>query len=628
MTCTNFPSAGLVIGVTTHQVGEIIYLWSGVVWEAISVSIGTEDDVSVASEFLSLNAITTSSDDLPVGKMVTLKERVFGGGGEGISADIITKGASVGIDLPNGIDIIDLPNLTGKALRLRVRDEVDSVALGINGTLTDKAAITRAFELSKTVIIPSGHSCLLDGLDMINAGSTLKGEGTVIKSSTAFYGIGVKAKNCTIKNLVFEGEQTSGQPNSDIKMFEGADNTKVTGNTFKGNGYSAVIAQNDEDFPDGETPYTNPVSGVMILDNIFEAQDKGTKLWYVRPLTLTSISNITIANNIFRDTGFDAIRTRTSQKHVTIVNNQFIDIGDADWPDAQTRDAIDTAFDNTNLLIHSNQVFNAAFAGFDLKGAGTTKNNFSVIVTNNLIQGTRREGISFYGIDGDPANVGEIIIQGNILSDCNQADETVGDACILVSGSCRNMQIKDNQLSASFGRGINMSGGSPRYLSIIGNHITNCGDVGINLLDVKYCNISDNMIINDSDVGNPNSMEAGIRVVVAETPIYPRTGIMRNNIVANTTAANIQLGGSAEAIDQWIVYDNNVEIGTFAYTDNSRIKGAVKRTLHATSTPEASDGAFEVGDKVYFTSPVSAIGAVCTVAGVPGTWKTFGDINP
>ena len=35
MTCTNFPSAGLVIGVTTHQVGEIIYLWSGAVWEAI-----------------------------------------------------------------------------------------------------------------------------------------------------------------------------------------------------------------------------------------------------------------------------------------------------------------------------------------------------------------------------------------------------------------------------------------------------------------------------------------------------------------------------------------------------------------------------------------------------------------
>ena len=70
MTCTNFPSAGLVIGVTTHQVGEIIYLWSGVVWEAISVSIGTEDDLSVPYTFKTVASMQASTIVFPVGKKI------------------------------------------------------------------------------------------------------------------------------------------------------------------------------------------------------------------------------------------------------------------------------------------------------------------------------------------------------------------------------------------------------------------------------------------------------------------------------------------------------------------------------------------------------------------------------
>ena len=70
MTCTNFPSAGLVIGVTTHQVGEIIYLWSGVVWEAISVNIGTEDDVSVPYTFKTVALMQASTIVFPVGKKI------------------------------------------------------------------------------------------------------------------------------------------------------------------------------------------------------------------------------------------------------------------------------------------------------------------------------------------------------------------------------------------------------------------------------------------------------------------------------------------------------------------------------------------------------------------------------
>ena len=38
-------------------------------------------------------------------------------------------------------------------------------------------------------------------------------------------------------------------------------------------------------------------------------------------------------------------------------------------------------------------------------------------------------------------------------------------------------------------------------------------------------------------------------------------------------------------------------------------------------------GTWGVGDKIYFENPTSHIGAICTIAGTPGTWNTFGAIT-
>jgi hypothetical protein len=42
-----------------------------------------------------------------------------------------------------------------------------------------------------------------------------------------------------------------------------------------------------------------------------------------------------------------------------------------------------------------------------------------------------------------------------------------------------------------------------------------------------------------------------------------------------------------------------------------------------------TDGTWNVGDKVWNTSPApgGVVGWVCTTAGSPGTWKTFGTIQ-
>lgn len=64
--------------------------------------------------------------------------------------------------------------------------------------------------------------------------------------------------------------------------------------------------------------------------------------------------------------------------------------------------------------------------------------------------------------------------------------------------------------------------------------------------------------------------------------------------------------------------------GYISRKDGNRI---VVLELNAAPT---TDGNWQIGDRVEYTTPTAGghIGAVCTAAGTPGTWKTFGSITP
>ena len=51
------------------------------------------------------------------------------------------------------------------------------------------------------------------------------------------------------------------------------------------------------------------------------------------------------------------------------------------------------------------------------------------------------------------------------------------------------------------------------------------------------------------------------------------------------------------------------------------------REFYNAIVPTSAFVPYSVGDKFYFTSPSTYIGAVCTVAGQPGTWKQFGSLE-
>ena len=68
----------------------------------------------------------------------------------------------------------------------------------------------------------------------------------------------------------------------------------------------------------------------------------------------------------------------------------------------------------------------------------------------------------------------------------------------------------------------------------------------------------------------------------------------------------------------------NYQVNTY---DGVYINGDSNRAIYGSATPAA--GFHSVGDLLYYTAPAAAgnIGEVCTAAGSPGTWKTWGAIS-
>ena len=83
MSCTDFPSTGLIPNVTTHTVGNITYIWTGIAWESqVNVPAGELiNDLSQAYEFDTIDDAVNSGIAFPVGKVFHIKTPADDDGG-------------------------------------------------------------------------------------------------------------------------------------------------------------------------------------------------------------------------------------------------------------------------------------------------------------------------------------------------------------------------------------------------------------------------------------------------------------------------------------------------------------------------------------------------------------------
>jgi len=555
--------------------------------------------------------------------------------------DILGSGTIADVDFSTGL-VTATGTTDARTLANRFADVVNVLDFADQVTDTDDgtAAITAALALNRDVYIPDNVDWRIG--DVTVTGVRVYGGGTLRKKSTAAYALALAGDGAIIEGLRFRPQSASGQPNTDIKFLDGCTNPTVKGCVFYGGTYSAVTACNDT--TDAEFPYTDNVINATITGNTF--------IGYTRPVFLLCLNSFTITNNYFTQSDFDAIRIREVIGEGVITNNRFRDVGDPTWPDAQTRDAIDTAFSGSKLIISNNIALNCAFSGFDIKGIdriGDGYSSRSIIVANNYIEGCRYSGISIAEADtSKPDFIWGFTVTGNHVVRCNLQNESgagsVGDAAINVTTLVRYVNVSDNICVANYARGINIArttAETSNVHSLIckGNICVNNLENGFNFQDVYHAVISGNISGNDTSsytvspasgfiMPQTTGQTHGFGFAFTNT-LSKRSVIFTENVAFANSSRPVSFAGSNALSDAFSKYANNHYTGTdsdFAATNRARWAQAGKRTFWGNGTaPTASEGTFLTGDVIWNVAPLAGgpSGVRCIAGGNPGTWENF-----
>lgn len=244
----------------------------------------------------------------------------------------------------------------------------------------------------------------------------------------------------------------------------------------------------------------------------------------------------------------------------------------------------------------------------------------------------------YYSVSG--AYSDGLTIRNNQLYNCSGYQ--------IQAATTKNVTIEGNQIYPNLGtNGIMVSNANTGIARITNNYIGACSNYSISTNssnNAAFEAIVENNVIVDCSSAYYAVDIAARRIVFSNNYIFncyfgalldPATELVATgNLIqsltgptpvgilvegtASTTA--IVTGNDATGVSKGIFY--NIDIATKRDTGNS--------WNWASAAPSLSTvGYYKVGDVVYNTAPASAgyIGWVCTVAGTPGTWKTFGLIS-
>ena len=284
---------------------------------------------------------------------------------------------------------------------------------------------------------------------------------------------------------------------------------------------------------------------------------------------------------------------------------------------------------------------------------GTNPQPQRFVVSNNLV----KDIPLWEGIDTHGGLNGEII--GNVISGCKigitvtRDDNNRAPARISVIGN--SIDRKDLAATAT-GPGIVVSGYSASVkasdIIVSGNTVVGMGpgatDSGaIYVLTTNGCLISNNTI--RAPYGNAicfytsstNFVVSGNTISeVAVAPATNAAGIFL--YTGGATLSGLITGNYINAADTYPIYVDGTATGVIvgantlitsggAPASGTQISGAgyLGYGLVLSGTAAPASGNWALGTIVYNTAPTAGgtIGFVCTTAGSPGTWKTFGAIS-
>ena len=202
----------------------------------------------------------------------------------------------------------------------------------------------------------------------------------------------------------------------------------------------------------------------------------------------------------------------------------------------------------------------------------TTGNTVSIL--NNYIEVSGNNGIGVYGGGLSSPNDTVTTIQSNSFI-CASGTNTTG------------IQLNDNANTNRFDN------------RIIGNYFS-----GFLLYDIKLNNPGTTVVDGNRCMSNVSTDSIYVQAV-SKPPV---------TIVNNWCFKALTLANASDYTSGNVILSNNASNNVYQL---------------GKSAASPTTGTWRVGDIVYNSAPASAgyIGWVCTVAGTPGTWKTFGLIS-
>ena len=542
MTCTYFPSTGLIPNVTTHTVGNIIYFWTGVVWESqANIPVGELiNDLSIPYIFDTVADYKASTIVFPVGKTVHLLDRgadftVIAGTGTATGYKII---ASTSVN--QSIDLI-----ASKSHNL------NQYGAGNGIVAEDNIAIQEA-------ITHSGDG----GYITCNGGSSFE-------TDIPIEGIGSRVSdllNATWKYSGIGGTVLRLQPNSksDFTMVVPLTVTALQSSfnpipsELSGAAVGDVIAlySDDVNLPSGDGDY---LKGQVVKVTKIEG---GTLQFYPNLVDDFTIHRVTIFGKTegtsIKNVKWDCVDNGSNNSILDIIYHSSVDIDNANIAGSGFQNiglsvkGVDIDISNCSIIGVANDN-NAPGYGIAVAGTNITVTGGGGTKCRHLVDGGSRAfytvGLSYDGITAS---------KGDGASDNNYI--------LGFHASCRGFSMKACNLS-----------GSGNLASVRGGHGKIIGNDFLGLSSTIYASIlvgeegAKNLIIDDNGFDNAEGV-SGL-TCVRLTTLQENTGC---------TISNSRVSGDKQVLCE--VRNNGFDTKGLVLNDN---KGNISKLLNTTTSVSA-----------------------------------------
>lgn len=420
------------------------------------------------------------------------------------------------------------------------------------------------------------------------------------------------------------------------------------------------------------------MDGIVVDGNYTAYTPVGAETpWAIR---MDQCNNITITNNIFRYLFRIGVcvghQSSNPCRNITIDNNVFHNIGYSTDPVPGFGNGV-AVLSASFVKITNNWVYNITgntngTAGINLEPGDPTYTVSDIEIAFNKVTDCNCSGIQLYmghptDFTGDRSNIN---IHDNSI-------KTTGTFYGIQCTQFGYTYIRDNFMEQTQGILVKRYKANKAYIE--GNEIlqVTSGGYGIRIQDGIA-----GVVIDRNRLRNINGVAISVDMFDYTTTMDAKECLIQNNVITSVTGAGIAfnagnfvisgntLNGCSNASDYYIkginggVYQsvngyigentlvsstgsivafidcegdlmNNVQIGNNAYigpistTQKTYIYNTTTRIPGAFMDSAPTAGTWKVGDIVWKATPAAAgyVGWICTTAGTPGTWKTFGTIQ-